>query len=620
VSRRCLIAIGCDHYDAENDLAGAEADARRVFETLIKPDVGEYDRAGSHLLLSPNLAEVREAIRSVLIQSEPIETLTIFFAGHGGVKAGTYYLLPSDASSALLSASALSASELLSMIAEAAPLQTNLIVDACEAGGVSGDIRALLRPEDLGATETPGVTVLAMAARNQSAIEIDGAGVGTNALLDCIGGKTFVSDSRPTLDLLEVGVRVSEVLTAAGEQAPVIWGLNLFGPRRFCRNPTFGGGGGPLRATMGDWDDPAARSIIEAAMPGLWRMWDRLDDPEWSPREVIDGVSKVLGSLSTDASRAQLMERLAVAAVPKTTAAIDQIRTLEVQAAIIVAAQKHAGESAVADSMRLLSREVAVEAERIVSEATSSLEADRYALLSTAGGISDLFVLPLRLTRLAGWAAAAYHIRASYDPATDAGVLRQYLTTILQQLTPSVVAISDVQAAPLACAFTAAYSGGSRAQGETLLGALFTSAVQFLGGFASAHIENEDILQFLIARQTGEFDRVRSSLARPTELLTVLLKAAALFGLEDEFDPWLSQFDGFDLNAFLPNGYSDFGDEMIPDGVNAGYRIGHDVFTVAELEAAWHSAPDPLGEERVASMLAALLLPDRTPWFLFPKN
>lgn len=616
MSRRCLIAIGCDHYEEEANLTGAEADARRLFETLMRQDVGDYDPAESHLLLSPTLAEIRATVRQVLIRSVPIETLTVFFAGHGGVKAGTFYLLPSDASSALLSASALSASELLSVIAEAAPLQTNLIVDACQAGGVSGDIRALLRPEDLGATDTPGVTVLAMAARDQAAIEIDDAGVGTTALIDCIEGRTFVSDSRPTLDLLEIGTRVSEVLTAAEEQAPVIWGLNLFGPRRFCRNPAFGGGGGPLRATLGDWDDPVARSAVEAAMPRLWRVWDRLDNREWSPREVIDGVGPSLASLSTEVSRAQLIERLTAAASSKSAAATDRLRPLDVRAAIIVSALRYAGEPAVAESIRKLARDLADEAERIVNEASAALEADMYALLSTAGGISDLFILPLRLTRLAGWAGAAYHIRAAYDPTAAADVLQRYVAAILHQLTASVVAISDVQAAPLACALSASFAGGTEAEGEALLGTLFTSAVQFGGNFASAHIEDGDILHFLIARQTGGFDQVRASLARPTELLTVLLRAAAMFGLDDAFDPWLIQLDGVDLNAFLPVDYRDFAAETIRDGVNAGFRIGHDVFTVGELEAAWQPARDVTGAERTAAMLAALILPDRTPWFL----
>ncbi|MDR6116687.1 MULTISPECIES: caspase family protein [unclassified Sphingomonas] len=619
MSRRCLIAIGCDRYDTENDLTGAEADASNVFVALMRADVGDYDSADSHLLLSPTLGEVRETIRRVLIRPGPIDTLTIFFAGHGGVKAGTFHLLPRDASSALLSATALSTAELFAMIAEAAPLQTNLIVDACEAGGVAGDVRALLRPEDLGATSTPGVTVLAMAARDQYAIEIDGAGVGTTALLDCIEGRSFVSDSRPTLDLLEIGHRVAEALSVAGGQAPVLWGLNLFGPRRFCRNPAFGGGAGPLRATLGDWDSPTTRRAVEAVMPALWRVWDRLDHPDLSMREVVDGLTGALASLPDSASRGQLLERLTAAATIKTDATSDRLRSVEVRAAIIVAALPHASESEVAGTMGSLATEVAVHAERVVDSASAALEADRFALLSSAGGISDLFVLPLRLTRLAGWAAVAQLIRSWKGETTDTCVLRRFLTAAIAQLATSLVAISDSQAAPLTCILAAARTGDARPEAETLLGALFASAIDAGGNVACASIDGGDILRFLIARSTGEFDRVRSALARPTELLTVMLRGASLFGLDDEFDSWLIRLDGTDLNAFLPDDYVGFGADTVRGGVNAGYRIGGDVFTVSELEAAWHPAAEASGEERTAAMLAALLFPNRTPWFLLPR-
>ncbi|UUL83986.1 hypothetical protein [Sphingomonas qomolangmaensis] len=551
---------------------------------------------------------------------EQIETLTVFFAGHGGVKAGTFYLLPRDASSRLLSATALSASELLSIIAEAAPLQTNLIVDACQAGGVSGDIRALLRPEDLGAKNTPGVTVLAMAARDQSAMEVDDAGIGTFAFLNCIEGKTFVSDNRPTLDLLEIGTRVAEVLAAAGEQSPVLWGLNLFGPRRFCRNPSFGGGGGPLRATLGDWLDSDTQVAVEAAMSDLWRIWDRLDNAEWSPREVIDGLGRVLATLPTGNSRAQLLERLNAAGKLKADSSLDRLRTLDVTASIIVAALRHAGEAAVAASIKSLATEAANEAERVVAEATIAVCADRYALLTRAGGIPDLFLLPLRLTRLLGWAAMVYHIRSENDEVADCDLLRRYINAILEQLPSSVVAISDAQAAPLVCALSAAFQGGATAEAEMLLGTLFNSAIRYKGLFASPSIDPKEILRFLIARQTGVADQVRPSLARPTELLTILLRGAALFGLEDAFDPWLIQFDGTDLNAFLPAAYEEFGDDTIRGGVNAGYRIGTDIFTVSELEAVWQSAPTPIKGEGLIAVFAALLLPDRTPWFLMPKQ
>ena len=616
MSRRCLIAIGCDAYETENPLAGAEADARRVFEALMKPEVGDYDAASSHLLLSPDLDTIRAALRDILIAPDEIETLTIFFAGHGGVKAGTYYLLARDASSDLLSATALSAGELLTMVGEAAPLQTNLIIDACEAGGVSGDIRALLRPEDLGSIATPGVTLLAMAARDQAALEIGDVGVGTKALLDCIEGRTFVSDNRATLDLLEIGTRVAEVLAQDGGQAPVLWGLNLFGPRRFCANPSFGGGGGPLRATLGTWHDPADLGVVDAAVPGLWDIWEDLAEPEWSPQAVIDALGAVLSRFASDESRALLIERLTAAGDLKSVLAPDRLRPIEARAAILVSALPFAGSPVIAPVVRALMDEWVVHADQLIGEICAALEGDRFALLSNSGGISDFYVLPLRILRIGGWAAAACHLR----PAAVGALLKRYLLAVMAELSTSIVALSDAQAAPLATIVAAAPANDAAEEAGQWLGTLYMSALEARAAFASPRIAEDELLRFLIARATGRPDRILSSLARPTELLAVMLRGAALLGLDDDFDPHLVRLDGTELNAFLPAAYDGFGEAVVREGINVGYGIGREIFTVAELEAVWQPAVDPEGEQWGLAILAALLIPDRTPWFLLPRT
>lgn len=619
MSRRCLIAIGCDHYERIGALQGAETDAQRVYDALMPADVGDYDAAGSRLLLSPTLAEIRNALAEVLAGG-PIETFTLYFAGHGGVKSGTYYLLPRDARLELLSATALSAAEILSMVAEAAPGQTNLVIDACEGGGLAGDVRSLLRPEDLGAEGTPGVTVLAMAARAQAAIEVPDGGVGTNALLDCVTGRTFVSDDRPGLDLVEIGTRVAETLAREADQNPVLWGLNLFGPRRFCANPRFGGGGGPLRATLGEWGDSATDAAVEAGMPKLWRAWDALDDANWTPRSLIDAVSPVLASLPSGAARASLLDRLAAATDLRAAAATDRLRAVDARAACLAAALPHARDTAVALTVSTLGRELADAATEVVGEAADALAANRYALLSTQGGISDFFVLPLRLTRLAGWAAAADLVRADLLPPAEAPTLRRLLDVILEQLPNSLVAVSDLQSAPVACVIAAGATGAS-SQTEVALGHLFVSLVGTRARIAAADIDPGRVLAYLMARTSGSFDHVRAELAIPSELVTTVLRGAAALGIEEAYDPYLLELDGVELNAFLPAGYDGFAEDTVRDGVNAGYGIGRDVFTVGDLEANWSDAPQPPDPAtRLCALVAALVLPDRTPWFLLPQQ
>jgi hypothetical protein len=77
--------------------------------------------------------------------------------------------------------------------------------------------------------------------------------------------------------------------------------------------------------------------------------------------------------------------------------------------------------------------------------------------------------------------------------------------------------------------------------------------------------------------------------------------------------------DHLQINAYLPADYSEFGVEHIPNGFNAMFHIGHDVWSVSDLERSWPNFPIPKhASTRLASLLACLLFPDRTPWFLLP--
>jgi uncharacterized caspase-like protein len=109
---RILIAIGCNAYEHQTPLHGAETDAQRMFDALIRPELGDYDAARSKLLLSPTIAKVREGLREVLFSNDQIDTFTYFFAGHGGVRSGSFYMLVRDSASEAYSFSAISLSDL----------------------------------------------------------------------------------------------------------------------------------------------------------------------------------------------------------------------------------------------------------------------------------------------------------------------------------------------------------------------------------------------------------------------------------------------------------------------------------------------------------------------------
>jgi hypothetical protein len=81
---RILLSIGCNSYYHLGNLGGAEADATRIYETLMRSEVGGYDAARSRLRLSPTAAEVRNALAEVLFAGGQIDTFTFFFCGPRG--------------------------------------------------------------------------------------------------------------------------------------------------------------------------------------------------------------------------------------------------------------------------------------------------------------------------------------------------------------------------------------------------------------------------------------------------------------------------------------------------------------------------------------------------------
>ena len=147
--RRILVAVGCDRYDQLSELRGAEHDARAMHDQLAGTH-GDYDANISCLMLSPTVEAIVSTLSGLPFGTGDIQTLTFFFAGHGGEKSGTYYLCARDTDPNRLSTTGLALNRLLSVITELRPLQANVIVDACQSGGAMLDTAALLRADALG--------------------------------------------------------------------------------------------------------------------------------------------------------------------------------------------------------------------------------------------------------------------------------------------------------------------------------------------------------------------------------------------------------------------------------------------------------------------------------------
>lgn len=618
---RALIAIGCNAYDHLSPLSGGEADAQDVFDTLMLPTVGDYDVARSRVLLSPRLDEVRAVLREVLFDVGPLDTLTLTFAGHGTVAAGSFYMALRDTRPQGLSATALPLADVLRMVAEAAPKQTYIFIDACEAGGLIADLNVILKSEVMGEIGTPGVTLVATAAAKQSAIEQAGRGIGTSALLDCVRGDVFLQDISPALDLAEIGRAVSDRVSDAGGQTPVVWGLNLYGPSSFCRNPHAGSNDAPLRSVLVGWPDAGSMAVIREGLQNLWKPFVDLPH-DWEPRALLDGLAPLLAGLGDDASVAVgLVSRIEEAFAGRARESNDRFREIELRAAFAVSLLPRSDDPMVeAHLMATCTRLVGL-VETAIADVVSALNGYEFALLN--GGLEELYQLPIRLTKLLGWAGFAVHahLMTGQDVSSAAERLEELYQGILATYSLSLVAINDCQAPYILTALTASKHAGSTESAEQLLGYLFVSAIQCRGRVARVNIDPSKILSYLISRIDQADEPNLELVAQPTELVSVLLRASRLFDLHDEFDLSLCALDHLAIIAYLPDDYRGFGDEVITGGINVVRHIGHDIWTVDELETSWPVVQQPPAPgQAMAAVVASLLYPDRSPWFLLPSQ
>lgn len=618
---RTLLAIGCNQYDHLKPLEGAENDAQQLFDALIKPEVGDYDPATSRLLLSPTHEEVRDAFKDILFGGHTPETLTITFAGHGGVSAGSFYMATRESRPDALSATSFALADLFRMIAEAAPKQTYIIVDACEAGGLTADLNVILKADLIGKLGTPGISLLATAASNEGAGEDDQGGFGTSAVLACINGDVMLQDTSPVLDLVEIGRAVSTRVSEAGGQTPVVWGLNLYGPPSFCKNPHAGTGNAPLKSLLAAWPEPESAEQIRALIPNLWEPYVTIPK-KWDARAFVDQLVPAFGSLKeSPKALSTFARRTADDFGAQAATAKDRFREIEVRAACAVALLPYADRNEVAEEIVAMSMGIAQLAEGVLAGVVASI--DDYPFALTNDGLVDLYRLPIKLTRLLGWAGYVFHARAAASENTDSAkaLLADLSARLFKTYSLSLVSMNDEQAAHAAVALTALTASDLQEEGERLIGHLFSSAVACGGRVANRYIEPGKTLAYLLARQNGILAKRLDLVAQPTELVAVLLRAARLFELTDEFDESLIQLDYLAINAYLPESYLGFGAQRIEGGVNATFQIGHEIWTVEDIENAWPNFAQPGSlAEGLATILSSLIFNDRVAWFLFPPK
>lgn len=636
MASRLLLCIGCDKYSYLRQLNGAELDAQMFCNELTTGGLSYIKPNDATFLLSPNRDNVLAAFDSLLASNKEVESFTFFFAGHGALVCGSYYLCLVDTREQRMSATGLALSHLFEFINELHPAHCNLVIDACQAGGLVADIGTLLKPEIIGKASTSGVSIFASSAANQYASESELGGYGTSALIKVLRGAIDTGSRSEFLDLLDIGRAAARSISLEtdGQQSPSVWGMNLYGSMPLYGNPH---ASEHLPPSLLDFTgispaSPAGMIIGRNATALLGLMYAPLSD--LLPAKLYEVLERGMAELSgIQAACPSFIEGVHRALQNRAKELENSFAAAELTATCLALLLESTTTDATSvQSVRKLGALLIADVKLAMSELETDLATNPSSLAFQ--GIGDLYYLPQRIARILGWSEASIYIAEQFGICDDELIAcaNRVYPILFSMYGATLAGMSEAEVPFWLVFLVNSHQREEADRGEQVLGTLFNALVENRGGLARADIDPEAVLAYLMARGNKDFKAATQFRAQPSEALSMTLLVGALYSLQDVFDPELCRLDHVSINIFLPNHHTDFASSTISDGRNHVFQIGHGIWTIDDLVRRWQAACGPqlaqdasleVPEVRVAALCASLVFPDRAPWFLlkssFPK-
>ena len=610
-----LLCVGCDSYDHLSSLNEAEGDARKMFEAL--SSTGVYDTSLSFLLRSPSASQIVAALERSLPAGASIDVFTFFFAGHAAAKAGSFFLCTNETDARRLSTTALPIASLFQMLNEFRPRLSNIVIDACQAGGSSFDMSTLIKPDVLGNSESCSTVFLGACSANEYAAEDESGGILTRAVLKCVNGECEIQTNNEFLDLLEVASSVSALVRGdQNAQTPVSWGLSLFGRGIFSTNPHFTPSTSekrfPLRTIIPG--SPAGRHLSTCSTV----LWQEYRDTQKSPcpRRMLNLLQGVVSGLPHLSDRIALAQGVAESFVGSAKKSRELFAPAWCVAACAVLLLPDIESEEVRSVVETLVRRVDEETRSVVNE-LASRSADYHFLLSCVGVPADLFYLPLRICKLLGWLGFSMLINGPNQLMREQARMWDLIASIFKHYQDSIVTVSEEQAPYIFVFVEACIRMGRVDVASELVQQYYTSFVEKRGKVAAVGVDGKSAANYVrsLAPSRTKVEWQRPS---PSWLLPVLLHCGVRLSLSTDWD--LSPLDGLTMGMFIPTSYADFGREMIEHGTNHTLTVGHGIWSPLDFDREYDRlirTPQALspnlgsGRYRMLCVLSSVMFPDR---------
>ncbi len=620
-----LLSVGCDKYssDSLNNLTGAVNDASNIYQCLVNSEYSIYDAEISETLSSPTISETRSALERILLEHETPDIFTLFFAGHGGVATGTYYICLNDTRTDRIGFSALSLSEIFRMVSSSGVKHLNLVIDACNTGGLVNDLASIIKPEIIGSKGSFGIAILAAAASDEYASEVDGQGLLTSTLIKYINGDSRIETHSVHLDLVSIGRKVStEFISNSSAQTPSSWGLNLYGPSVFSKNP-FYNPDDRIGTYEFSYIPPASRlgKLIQGVKNEFWEALEN-DETTANSTKLLISFQKLLANTDNLNDALALITGIGYRFIDQAGPSAD-LSKLELINVLLTALTPYLGSDEANIEIDKLISAYSHFGEVCISDLLNQLDTDDHFLIHKGGAgfdvLSNYYYLPIRISKVLGVLAQLVLIDTKHLKSA-----LQIVEIIHKKYPNHIISMCDSQSPYLYVFFKVMQGTGNMKDTKEILIKYLINYLQSRGQVSRVNIQPEKALTYLLQRYTRDKIDIEH-IANPAELGTVLLLAAIDYGIEGDLDGNLHVLDRCNMHLFIPAHIKEFSNDLIENGHNLVLRCGFDFWNVKEfvdiclkqIEAYADNGFADIDERSVVCCIASSFLqPNRVPVML----
>jgi hypothetical protein len=293
MARWIALLVGVDKYKDLGELKGAVNDAESLWESLIDPPIGLFDKDASRKILNPTKSQLDQELATFFDEVKAGDILLVYVAGHGAALQNKLYLATTDTrlmnTAYFNPATAIPFGVIEDLLRYSPATSVMTVIDACESAVLAEEItglRSALRSAGANVFRSlgQGYQYLSACRPHQSAQEttVDNTNHGqlTAAVVHALHSGSNVPASEEFLTFTALCRFVQDFMAGLDDQQPVQFNSDLASPIRIARNINYRPPQSWQVSFTNDFVDILKR--FELAGEGLHRAREILETVQWT--------------------------------------------------------------------------------------------------------------------------------------------------------------------------------------------------------------------------------------------------------------------------------------------------------------------------------------------------